>query len=232
MTKIATHILILLAVVAACSSSSRGAEVTAKIQVESHESLSASPANVVVWLTPIDSSIPRPASRVTARLLQKDKQFQPHLLVVPTGTSVEFPNMDPFFHNVFSLFNGKRFDLGLYETGTHRSVVFDREGISYIFCNIHPEMAAIVVTLNSPWFAISDSSGSIVIRDVPAGRYRLHIWAERLALSSPNNEGEVIDVPTEKYELGSIRFRPVRSSLMHHKNKFGKDYAPESPSPY
>jgi len=89
------------------------------------------------------------------RLIQKDKMFTPHLLVVPIGSQVEFPNQDPFFHNVFSLFNGKRFDLGLYESGTSRSVRFDREGVSYIFCNIHPEMGAIVLALNTPYYGIS-----------------------------------------------------------------------------
>lgn len=232
MKKAATHIWIFVLAIVACNLSARGAEVTATIQVEGHESRLVSPANVVVWLTPIDSSITKPPPRTTAKLLQKDKQFHPHLLVVPTGTSVEFPNMDPFFHNVFSLFNGKRFDLGLYETGTHRSVTFDREGVSYIFCNIHPEMAAIVITLNSPWFTISDGNGSVVIRDVPPGRYRMHLWAEQLALLSPANDGEVIRVPAEKYEVGPIEFRPIRSSLAHHKNKFGKDYPPESTMPY
>jgi len=222
----------LLLIIAFCDVSARGAEVTATIEVEHRESRLASPANVVVWLTPVDSAMTKSPPKLAAKLLQKDKQFQPHLLVVPTGTSVEFPNLDPFFHNVFSLFNGKRFDLGLYEAGTHRSVVFDREGVSYIFCNIHPEMAAIVITLNSPWFGISDSSGSVVIRDVPPGRYHLHVWAEQLALSSPVTEGEVLRVPTENYELGMIQFRPVKSALVHHKNKFGKDYLPESISPY
>ena len=104
---------------------------------------------MVVWLTPL-----KPDGRPAAtghpgpfRLVQKDKMFTPHLLVVPTGTSVEFPNEDPFFHNVFSLFNGQRFDLGLYESGTSRAVRFDREGVSYIFCNIHPEMGAVVLAL-------------------------------------------------------------------------------------
>ena len=83
-----------------------------------------------------------------AVLRQKNKAFEPHLLVVTIGSNVEFPNDDPWFHNVFSLFNGKRFDLGLYEAGTTRTVHFEREGVSYIFCNIHPEMSAVVVVLS------------------------------------------------------------------------------------
>ena len=79
--------------------------------------------------------------------------FTPHLLVVPVGATVAFPNADPFFHNVFSLFDGKRFDLGLYEAGSSRNVHFERKGISYIFCNIHPQMAAIVIALTTPLWA-------------------------------------------------------------------------------
>ena len=92
-----------------------------------------------------------------AVLQQKNKTFEPHLLVVTKGSTVDFPNRDPWFHNVFSLFNGKRFDLGLYEAGTSRTVHFDREGISYIFCNIHPEMSAVVVVLASQYFAYPTS---------------------------------------------------------------------------
>jgi plastocyanin len=96
--------------------------------------------NLVLWLTPVDSaSLPNfpTASRAPLRLVQKNKSFEPHVLVVPVGSVVEFPNRDPFFHNVFSLFEGKRFDLGLYEAGSSRNVIFDKPGVSYIFCNIH-----------------------------------------------------------------------------------------------
>ena len=81
------------------------------------------------------------------------------MLVVPAGSLVEFPNRDPFFHNVFSLFEGKRFDLGLYEAGTTRTVRFDRPGISYIFCNIHPEMSAVIITVSTPLYAIAKEDG-------------------------------------------------------------------------
>ena len=76
--------------------------------------------------------------------------------MIPAGGKVEFPNHDPFFHNVFSLFDGKRFDLGLYESGTTHFVQFDKPGISFIFCNIHAQMNAVVIALNTPYYAISD----------------------------------------------------------------------------
>ena len=109
----------------------------------------------VLWLSPVQPVPMEPAteaSHPTYTLLQKNRMFTPHVLVVPLGASVSFPNADPFFHNVFSLYNGKRFDLGLYEKGTNRQVVFSREGVSYIFCNIHPEMSAVVLALKTPWW--------------------------------------------------------------------------------
>src|SRR3989440_7930732 len=95
------------------------------------------------------------------------------------GSAVDFPNKDPFFHNVFSLFEGKRFDLGLYEAGSTRSVVFNRTGVSYIFCNIHPEMSAVAVALKTPYYGISDRRGVITIPNVPAGNYDLERTHER-----------------------------------------------------
>src|SRR6266496_895518 len=112
------------------------------------------------------------------RLIQQRKRFEPHLLVVAVGSTVEFPNLDPFFHNVFSLFEGKRFDLGLYEAGSIRNVSFDRPGISYIFCNIHAEMSAVVIAVPTPYYAISSVKGEIVLANVPVGRYAMHVWYE------------------------------------------------------
>src|SRR5438067_6964270 len=136
--------------------------------------------NVVLWLTPAAETPDSPADKAMqrARLAQHNKSFDPHVVVVPVGSVVAFPNHDPFFHNVFSLFEGKRFDLGLYEAGTTRDVRFDKPGVSYIFCNIHPEMSAVVIAVQTPYYATSDARGDITIRDVPAGRYNLHIWYE------------------------------------------------------
>ena len=123
-----------------------------------HSDQNAGSAGVVVWLTPLAPAIADPVSTPKPghyRLVQKDKTFTPHLLVIPTGSSVDFPNLDPFFHNVFSLFNGKRFDLGLYESGSSRTVHFDHDGVSYIFCNIHPEMSAVIITLSTPYYGVS-----------------------------------------------------------------------------
>src|SRR5207248_6791371 len=140
--------------------------LSARIAVVDREHKTDSHAeNVVIWLTPIDSNTPAsPVAKQSLRLTQRNKSFEPHVLVVPVGSLVEFPNRDPFFHNVFSLFEGKKFDLGLYEAGTTRDVRFDKPGVSYIFCNIHPEMSAVVIAVQTPYYATSDARGDITIR--------------------------------------------------------------------
>jgi plastocyanin len=187
----------------------------------------------VVWLTPLaagEDPIRPTLPAQNLQLVQKNKSFEPHILVVPAGSMVEFPNRDPFFHNVFSLFEGKRFDLGLYEAGTSRMVRFDRPGISYIFCNIHPEMSAVVITLATPLYAISNREGQVVIGKVPYGRYLLHIWSEGM---SPENEQPVtreITIAESATSLGLIRVPQANGDHMAHKNKYGRDYDEPTPN--
>jgi plastocyanin len=217
-----------------------GVEVSAKIlmsatQTAGKKRKAPNVANVVVWLSPLKSGGITPmmqARQPVYRLVQKDKMFTPHLLVVPTGSQVEFPNQDPFFHNVFSLFNGKRFDLGLYESGTSRSVRFDREGVSYIFCNIHPEMGAIVLALNTPYYGLSSESGLVALHNVPAGSYRLNVWSENGQLANSDVSQKIVQVATDAVRLGDITLQTTIDALAHHKNKFGEDYEPSREQKY
>jgi plastocyanin len=194
----------------------------------------ADKSNIVVWLTPVDNSSganadPAPTASQHAQLVQKDKSFKPHILVIPVGTVVEFPNRDPIFHNVFSLFEGKRFDLGLYEAGTTRAVRFDHPGISYIFCNIHPEMSAVVVVMSTPYYGISDRAGQIGIANVPPGRYILHVWHERSLPEMLKNLTREIVVPEGSTSFGTLHIREAGSLYQSHKNKYGRDYDPPEP---
>jgi plastocyanin len=194
----------------------------------------SSSADVVVWLTPTQKNAPLPVAHKAQQfiLAQKDKQFIPHILVVPTGSYVEFPNLDPFFHNVFSLFNGKRFDLGLYEAHTQRSVLFDRDGVSYIFCNIHPEMGAVVIALSTPYYGISSRDGSIVLHDVPPGRYRLHVWAENVPADRLDALSRIVETAGPNTDLGALSLQITGSLMKRHQNKFGESYAPVPKDPY
>jgi plastocyanin len=130
--------------------------------------------DTVIWLEA--PGAPPTASPPRAVLDQRNLSFSPKVLVIRAGTSVEFPNNDRVFHNVFSFRDGRRFDLGLYPVGAMKRVLFDRPGLSRIFCNIHPNMAAYVVTVDSPYFARSDEIGAFTIAGVPAGSYKYHAW--------------------------------------------------------
>jgi len=183
----------------------------------------------VIWLDPARGA----AASVTPgtfTLLQKDKMFTPHLLVVPVGSSVAFPNADPFFHNVFSLFDGRRFDLGLYEAGSTRSVVFSREGVSYIFCNIHSEMSAVVISLATPFYASADTHAVFHITNVPDGDYDLHVWIEGQKQSALDRLTHRVHVAGELTDLGDIH--SDGPDQQQHLNKFGRPYEPETPPIY
>ena len=128
----------------------------------------------VVWLDAPPGSTPAPTSHVV--LDQRNLDFAPRILAVRVGTVVEFPNNDRVFHNVFSFHDGKRFDLGLYPVGTMKRVTFDHPGLSRIFCNIHPNMAAHIMAVDSPYFTVSDADGRFAIAGVPPGTYTYHAW--------------------------------------------------------
>jgi plastocyanin len=214
----------------------QNAELKGKVQLTRSGRGVHDASKVVVWLTPLGTTPAPAAVRQRAeeipQLVQKDKSFQPSLLVIPAGGKVEFPNRDPFFHNVFSLFDGKRFDLGLYESGTTQFVQFDKPGISYIFCNIHAQMSAVVVALNTPYYAVSNARGEMAIGDVAPGRYEMHVFHPSVAPNVLRAAEREITVTVGDTFLGN--FSLAESNLeMAHKNKYGRDYDradPDSPA--
>ncbi len=208
--------------------------VTASLQITSMAPRKVKPARppAVLWLVPLnDPHPPTFTSHADYVLLQKNKMFSPHLLVVPVGASVAFPNRDPFFHNVFSLFDGKRFDLGLYESGTTRSVTFSREGVSYIFCNIHPEMSAVVLSLRTPLFSVADVHGEFTLPAVSEGDYEVHLWVEGQSPTALQGWIRKVHLSTHSPSLGTFTLSQG-SSATTHTNKFDQPYAPESKTSY
>jgi plastocyanin len=191
------------------------------------------PLQAVVWLEPEDRKAnPVPAPSVEAyTMVQQNRQFSPHLLIVPAGSTVSFPNRDPFFHNVFSLFNGKRFDLGLYQSGQTRTVTFNRVGVSYIFCNIHPEMGAVIITLDTPYYATPDTHGDLVFHGVWEGTYTLHVWSENTPREKLTALEQIITVHGGHTKLEDIAIPVSNNSLENHANKFGQPYDTHS-GPY
>src|SRR6202043_1695947 len=214
-----------LVLLAAGSTLAQQPALKARVQLTRNGHRVANASQAVVWLTPVGTPVDPPQQKASEipQLVQKNKAFHPSLLVIPVGGKVEFPNHDPFFHNVFSLFDGKRFDLGLYESGTTRYVQFDKPGISYIFCNIHAQMSAVIIALNTPYYGISNAHGEISIPNVPPGRYELQVFHSS---ASPDElqalTREITINPGDSF-IGTLRLE--ESNIAHaHMNKYGRDY--------
>jgi plastocyanin len=149
-----------------------------------------------------------------------DKAFAPHVLVVPVGSTVSFPNHDPFEHNVFSVSDSNAFDLGLYGRGEGKSVVLHHPGLVRVFCNVHPRMVALIQVMANHHYTQPGADGSFIISGVEPGEYRLHVWHERAPV-------EVVKPIT----VGPAGLADIQITLnargfrwQAHKNKFGRDY--------
>jgi plastocyanin len=171
----------------------------------------------VVWLDGAG-----PVEPVTGEITTADKAFSPHVLVVPIGSTVSFPNHDPFNHNVFSLSDEQPFDLGLYGRGQTRSVHFTHAGIIRVYCNVHAQMSAFIVVRDAPHFAQPEGDGSFVLPEVPPGKYLLHAWHERAGEITQPLEIPAGGFPDLALQLDArgYRFKP-------HLNKYGQPYPQE-----
>jgi len=226
---------------AAASSFPQQAAVTAHVEKSGLKSAkkTTAPASdlseVVIWLTPSDGHLPAAsadAKRPAPTIAQQNKSFAPHVLVVQVGTVVQFPNRDRFLHNIFSLHEGRQFDLGFYEAGSAKTVRFDRPGVSFLFCNIHPEMNAAVVAVETPYFAISNKAGELTIPDVAEGKYHLHVWSEQSLPEDLKKLEREVTVSSGTLDLGAIHLNANPNFTTAHKNKYGQDYVPPAASDY
>jgi plastocyanin len=212
------------------------AAVTGKVELRDSREASVRKkmdfSGIIVWLEPLGSKqeLAKPALVKTAhaRMVQKDKTFSPHVLAITVGATVEFPNFDPIFHNAFSNYDGKTFDLGLYAPGTSKSVVFSRPGIVRVFCNIHATMSAVIAVLETPYFDVSKPNGSFEIADVPAGDYRLHVFHERATSATLDALERRVTVAGERLVLPAIAISESGYLAIPHSNKYGHDY-PSAP---
>jgi len=163
---------VLLSLIATCSLSAAAAAPGLVVPLHGVARVDGHPhANAVVWLE--DGPVGAAPDARQPVMDQRTLQFYPQVLAVRVGTTVKFPNSDRVFHNVFSFRDGKRFDLGLYPIGAVKYVRFDHAGVSRLFCNIHPKMAAYIVAVDSPYFATTNDKGTFDI-DAPPGTYTLH----------------------------------------------------------
>jgi plastocyanin len=187
-------------------------------------------SGVVVSAQPIGGQLigqlpPPPAAHATMQ--QKGKMFTPHILPVMAGTTVDFPNLDPIFHNAFSTYNGQIFDVGLYPPGKSRSVRFTTTGILRVFCNIHSTMSAIILVVNTPYFAKTAKNGSFEI-DVPPGEYDLSVFHERSTEQELTGLTRRVIVPEAGLRMPPIMVSEAGYLVAPHKNKYGHDYPPSS----
>jgi plastocyanin len=171
---------------------------------------------VVVYLDGIVAKTP--AQR--ERLEMKGKQFRPQVVVVGTGSTVEFPNADPILHNVFSVSGDNRFDLDLYKSPQSGEKIFEHAGIVRVYCNIHPQMSATIVVRNNPYFTLAEPSGAFRIDGVPPGRYTLKAWHRR---ATEEAVAEVV-VPRDGNATATFSLDVSKYRRPRHKNKYGKKY--------
>lgn len=183
-------------------------------------------SGVVVYLKPA-AAAPAPGSSKHARMIQKNKTFVPHVLPIEVGTIVDFPNFDPIFHNAFSNYNGQLFDLSLYPPGSTRSVRFKRPGVVRVFCNIHATMSAVILALDTPYFATTNREGLFDLQGVPAGDYDLGVFHERATEQTLTALGRRVVVPS--FPLPAVNMEISESGFLPipHKNKYGQSYPPQ-----
>ncbi len=174
-------------------------------------------ANAVVWLEPQSAS--GAFAREPATIAMEGKQFIPHVQVVAVGGAVDYPNHDPFRHNVFSNSGPAEFDLGLYARGESKRIQFDRAGVYPIFCNIHAKMVAYVLAVPSPYMVRPGADGRFAFANVPSGNYTLKVWHERGGMGS-----KLVALPGEGANLLTVQLDARSYLLVPHKNKFGANY--------
>ena len=182
---------------------------------------------VVLWLDPVDRNAPLPAPR-HVEMKQEDKTFKPHVVAIPLGGTVDFPNLDPFYHNAFSSFSGQPFDLPLYPPGTTRSETFRRAGIVRVFCQIHPLMSAIIAVVDTPWYTVTPVTGQFRIDGVRPGEYQLHIFHERALPENLRFLERTVSVPDGGLTLPLISISETGYIPAPHLDKHGKPYPPQS----
>ncbi len=172
--------------------------------------------DVVVYIEKVPKRFA--ALKHVRKMAQRDKTFAPHILAVTKGSSVEFPNEDKFFHNVFSLSEGNTFDLGLYRAGTSKNVTFERSGVVDVYCNIHPNMWAQILVVDNPFYAVTTKEGTFEIPKVPPGSYTLIAW-----LSGGEAVRQPVRVDPGGRALVKFDLREGSSSKPHL-NKFNQPY--------
>ena len=219
--------LVCTALLLSAFSAAEAANVSGKISFVSKRGQNPTVNETLVWLEPAAKTAARKAA--TFQMITRGKALVPHVLAIPVGSTIEFPNDDPISHNLFSLSSPNAFDLGLYRKGAGKSHKFDTPGLINVYCNVHPNMSAVIQVMGTPYYAFADATGTYAINDVPAGKYRLVAWNEQGGQSDTAIEvtsaGQVTGAVA--LTLDSRNFRQTQ-----HLNKEGKAYQPTTVRDY
>jgi plastocyanin len=206
---------VLVSLLAAVPAHAAAGKVNGKVTIAAGAHAKKDGGNAVVYLegVPDDGKAPPPP-----KMWQRDKQFDPQVVVVVKGQSIEFPNGDTVFHNVFSMSKAARFDLGLYKSGDSKGVTFKRAGVVDVFCNIHPQMVAKILVLENRYFAKTGKNGEFSIEGVPPGTYAIVGW---LANGKPwKGTVTVVDGKASKVDIQLVEDRGSED----HARKDGTPY--------
>ena len=205
-----------------------GGSISGQVSLFVKGSPRADASNSVVWLEgvrlPAESAPAGPAREPQMRSDQK--RFQPRVVVVSRSQSVNFPNVDPIYHNVFSVSGGNRFDLGLYRSGASKKKDFPDAGLVRVYCNIHPQMVGFVMVVDSDFAAVTGPVGKFRFDGVPAGTWTLKAWHEEAG-------GEIsltVPVRAKQESPAAVRLDISGFKSEPHKNKYGRDYPPQPPT--
>jgi len=217
-------ILCSLACALALASSLPAGNVGGKVSFVTKRGQNPIASETIVRLEPVGTRAPKTAPG-KFQMVTRGKMVIPHVLAIPVGSTVDFPNDDPISHNLFSLSSNNAFDLGLYRRGAGKSQRFDTPGLVNVYCNVHPNMSAVILVMDTPYYAFADQGGNYSLSGVPAGRYRLIAW---------NEQGGEIGSPIEVTAAGTVTGNVAlmldsrNYRLTQHMNKLGKPY--EAPS--
>ena len=208
-------------VIALTGAAPTAAQVTARVTgritiLEKDHKASSDLSDAVLWLESGSGMVPEAR---TFDITINDKVYAPRVVVAPVGSTVRFPNHDPFNHNVFSVSEPNGFDLGLFGRNDSRSKTFMGPGLVRIFCNIHPRMVAYVVLVSNRYYTQPANDGTFAIADVPAGRYKLNVWHERIPSLVIQDVIVGAGAQPVQVQLDARKYR-----WQQHKNKFGKTY--------
>ena len=218
------RLLSLLLLLAAPTSPVSSGSVSGQVVLVSGGAPRADASNAVVWVEGARRAAePRGAAR--GQMKSDQKKFTPRVVVVPRTATVDFPNVDPIYHNVFSVSGANRFDLGLYRSGASRSKEFDQAGLVRVFCNIHPQMVGFVMVVDSDFAAVTGPDGKFRFEGVPAGSWTLKAWHEEAGEVS-----EPVTVHARGETAAPVRLDASAFKPQPHKNKYGKDYPPQAAS--